>query len=198
MATWQSRVTRTDNVDPNVLLEHLDNIVVHGAEQEQQMMHLLKTIGWAQQIIVSEFTGRIIDGHLRVAIARKLGLKTVPVQYVELSEAEEAKALVYLKRTTMLARIDPATLEAVLNEVSSSDDEIAAMAASFAAEAGVLKMQDRRKPREVVQSVDVKIGGITFPISWAAYAFWRGAMQQKWGVTHYEIKADIRRLLGLL
>ncbi|MBX0328663.1 hypothetical protein K2Z83_13355, partial [Oscillochloris sp. ZM17-4] len=185
MSIRRNRIVSYADVNPSTLLEHPDNLVIHTAEQEAQMTHLLKTVGWAARVLVNKNTGRIIDGHMRVAVAQQNGAKTVPVAYLDLSEEEERKALLYLKRTTSLARIDPVNLEQLMDSVVTPDDMVAQMMAAFAAEAGVLAKQQREKPREVVEYVTIRLGDVLeFQVSWAAYVHWRGALQAKYRTRH--------------
>ncbi len=198
MSLRRNRIVSYADVAPGDLLEHPDNLVIHTAEQEAQMVHLLATIGWAQRVLVNKNTGRIIDGHMRVAVAQRNGAKTVPVAYLDLSEDEEGKALLYLKRTTALARIDPVNLEALMESVVTDDDTVTAMLALFAAEAGVLAKQAREKPREVVEYVTITLGAhLEFQVRWAAYAHWRGQLQYRYRTRHDTIAYAIAVRLGL-
>lgn len=198
MSLRRTRIVSYADVSPDTLLEHPDNIVIHTAEQEAQMTHLLQTIGWAQRVLVNKNTGRIIDGHMRVNVARQHGARTVPVAYLDLSEDEERKALLYLKRTTALARIDPVNLEALIDSVVTDDEQVTRMLAAFAAEAGVLAKKEREKPREVVEYVTVTFGEyLEFQVSWAAYVHWRGQLQYLYRTRHDTIGYAIAVRLGL-
>ncbi|NNJ10547.1 ParB N-terminal domain-containing protein [Chloroflexales bacterium ZM16-3] len=198
MTIRRNRIVSYADVNPSTLLEHPDNLVIHTAEQEAQMLHLLQTVGWAARVLVNKNTGRIIDGHMRVAVAQQNGVATVPVAYLDLSEAEERKALLYLKRTTGLARIDPVNLEELMASVVTPDAMVAQMMASFAAEAGVLAKQAREKPREVVEYVTITLGDVLeFQVSWASYVHWRGQLQYLYRTRHDTIAYAIAVRLGL-
>ena len=60
--TWQSKVVRHADVAPGDLLGHPDNVTIHTAEQQEDMVRMFRKIGWAASVLVSENTGRIIDG----------------------------------------------------------------------------------------------------------------------------------------
>jgi hypothetical protein len=194
--SWKSRVVRSANVAPATLLAHPDNIVIHPPEQEEEMLTLLRTVGWAAPILVSEQTGRIIDGHMRVSLAVRKGVLRVPVDYVELSEEEERKALLYLRRSTQLARIDPVNLEVILNSIETDDDALAAMAASFASATEGLRYQP--KPRSIVEWVEITVGPLTFMISWADYVQWRALLREGHFSRKPTILHEIQRRLGLV
>jgi hypothetical protein len=49
----------------------------------------IETFGLQQPLIVNKRTGNLVSGHQRKAAAQELGLKKVPVVYVDLSEIEE-------------------------------------------------------------------------------------------------------------
>ncbi|MCP4437162.1 MAG: hypothetical protein GY812_16890, partial [Actinomycetia bacterium] len=52
----------------------------------------MEAIGWLQSVIVNKTTGHLVDGHLRVKMDARRREPTVPVTYVEISEAEEKAA----------------------------------------------------------------------------------------------------------
>lgn len=193
----RNRIVRRADVPPQDLLNHPDNILIHTAEQEAQMAHLLTTVGWVARVLVSARSGRIIDGHMRVNVALQKGIATVPVAYLDLTEEEERKAILYLKRTTGLARIDPVNLEQVLESLTSDDATIEAMRAAFAQEAGVLAKQAREQPRQVVEHISVQIGDFRFTVPWAAYVHWRGQLQFLYRTRHDTINWVILVRLGL-
>lgn len=194
--TWTSRVVRSAHVAPDTLLAHPDNLVIHPPEQEVQMLTLLRTVGWAAPILVSAQSGRIIDGHMRVSLALRAGAPQVPVDYVDLSEEEERKALLYLKRTTDLARIDPVNLEAILNSIETDQEDLAAMARAFAEATEGLKYTP--KPREVIEWVEISIGPLSFVVSWAEYVQWRAMLREAHFSRKPTINHEILRRLGLV
>lgn len=193
--SWKSRVTRSANVAPGTLLDHPDNVVIHPPEQEEEMLTLLRTVGWAAPILVSEKTGRIIDGHMRVSLAVRTGIPRVPVDYVDLTEDEERKALLYLKRSTTLARIDPVNLEVILNSIETDDDALAAMARSFATATEGLKYTP--KPRLIVEWQEITVGPLTFMVSWADYVQWRALLREAHFSRKPTIDFEILRRLGM-
>ena len=61
-------------------------------EEMAKLRRSLQTYGLAEPLVVRKADDTVIGGHQRLEAARALGLKTVPVVYVDLSEPE-AKAL---------------------------------------------------------------------------------------------------------
>ena len=83
-----------------------------------------------------------MDGHERLWQALA-AVETNPdvridVEYVELSEAEEAKALAVLDATTELAEVDPIKLDELLRDFETSSEALAGMLSDLADSAGVL------------------------------------------------------------
>ncbi|KPV54288.1 hypothetical protein SE17_04710 [Kouleothrix aurantiaca] len=195
--TWTSKVVKHADVAPGDLLNHPDNVTIHTAEQQEDMVRMFRKIGWAASVLVSVKTGRIIDGHMRVAAALNAGASTVPVDYVDLTEAEERKALLYLKRMTTLAGIDRVNLADVLEQVSTLDADIAAMADAFARSSGLLRAQKLMADRETPQYMDVTIGEFTFQITWPEYVHWRLGMQDICKTRKKTLLAEIYVRLGL-
>jgi hypothetical protein len=94
-----------EEVDPNALLNHHDNWRIHPEHQRQIMTGALLDLGWTQPVTVSRRTGTIVDGHLRVFLAKANGQR-VPVAWVDLNEIEERKALASTDALTGLADVD--------------------------------------------------------------------------------------------
>ena len=195
--SWQSKVVRHADVAPADLLAHPDNVTIHTVEQQADMERMFKRIGWAASVLVSVNSGRIIDGHMRVAVALNAGATTVPVDYVDLSEEEERKALLYLKRMPSLAGLDRVNLAEVLEQVATLDVDIEAMASAFARSSGLLRQQKLMAEKETPQHMDVTIGTFTFQVTWPEYVHWRLGIQDICKTRKATINAEIRRRLGL-
>jgi len=190
-------VVRHADVAPADLLAHPDNVTIHTVEQQAEMVRMVGRIGWAASVLVSVNSGRIIDGHMRVAVALNAGATTVPVDYVDLSEDEERKALLYLKRMPSLAGLDRVNLAEVLEQVATLDADIEAMASAFARSSGLLRQQKLMAEKETPQHMDVTIGTFTFQVTWPEYVHWRLGIQDICKTRKATINAEIRRRLGL-
>ena len=59
-----------------------------------------------QSVIVNRTTGYLVDGHLRVELAKAAGQSSIPVVYVELSEEEEQVILASLDPIGAMATAD--------------------------------------------------------------------------------------------
>jgi hypothetical protein len=127
-ATFKNRIVETSVVAPDELLAHPDNWRIHPDHQRQVMAGALRDLGWIQHVTVSKRTKTILDGHLRVFLAKAQG-EVVPVAWVDLSEEEERKALGSIDTLTQLADVD---FEAVVRNLSGinnegTDQELAAL-----------------------------------------------------------------------
>lgn len=120
-----NRITGEGEAAPDDLLAHPENWRVHPDKQRDAMQGALDEVGWVQNVVVNERTGRIIDGHLRVEIARQRG-ENVPVVYVDLEENEERVVLASLDTITGLAERDNATFLELLKGVEIENDGLAA------------------------------------------------------------------------
>ncbi len=94
---WKSKIVgKIQWVDPRTLLPNEKNFRVHPDNQASALLGRIEDVGWIDIIKVNQNTGHIVDGHLRVRQAIEQGQPVVPVVYLDLTEEEEAKALLYL------------------------------------------------------------------------------------------------------
>jgi DNA modification methylase len=125
-----------EDVDPRTLKANPLNFRQHPDEQRAVVNGSLRELGWLKPVLVNRTTGHIVDGHERVEDAIERGDSTVPVQYVELSDAEERLALAVLDPSSEMAVRDDEAVLRLLEEVATSDDGLQALLAQMAAEAG--------------------------------------------------------------
>lgn len=74
------------------LTEHPQNPNKHPDEQIEKLARIIEQTGWRNPITVSNLSGFIIKGHGRLYAARKLGLKTVPVEYQDYKDESYEQA----------------------------------------------------------------------------------------------------------
>lgn len=119
--TWRSRIVGHGEEAPDQLLASPWNWRIHPRHQQEALTGLLDEVGWVQDVIVSKNSGYVVDGHARVAIAISRREATVPVVYVDLTEAEEKKVLASFDPLGAMAGADKANLDALLQEVRTDD-----------------------------------------------------------------------------
>lgn len=134
---WSSRIVGEGEEAPDQLLANPRNWRRHPGKQQSALSGVLGELGWIQRVIVNRRTGYLVDGHARVGVAMQAGQKTIPVLYVDLTEAEEALALATLDPISAMATADAATLKDLLAEVSTGEAAVMEMLAELAEAAGI-------------------------------------------------------------
>ena len=135
---WQNKIVRYVEEAPDQLLANPANFRLHPKNQQDALSGVLDDVGWISPIICNEVSGHVIDGHLRVTLALRNNLPTVPVIYVHLTPAEEAEALATYDPLSAMAGTDSAQLDALLREVSTDSPAVQAMLDVLATEAGIV------------------------------------------------------------
>ena len=123
---WRSRITGHAAVAPSDLLPNTLNWRTHPSEQQRALAGALAEVGWVTEVIVNQTTGRLVDGHLRVELALERKEPTVPVTYVELTEAEEGLVLATLDPIGAMAAAEEHALETLLASLDPADADLRA------------------------------------------------------------------------
>ena len=124
---WRSRIVGNGEACPDELLPNARNWRRHPKRQTDALEGVLSEVGWVQQVIVNQRTGQIVDGHARVERAVQFHEPTVPVVYVDLSEAEEAVILATFDPLGAMAETDRSSLDLLLADVTVDDDALRAL-----------------------------------------------------------------------
>lgn len=149
---YQMRIVGYDMADPEQLLAHPDNYRVHPKNQQDSLDGILSEVGFVQNIIVNQTTGRVIDGHLRVALALRKNIQLIPVTYVNLTEAEEALVLATFDPITAMAKIDNEKLEELLKYVDTDNSALQELLYSNGVEQGIDDIMN--DPNEVLPETE--------------------------------------------
>jgi len=120
------------------LLANPLNFRLHPDNQQQALAGAIDDIGFIRSVTVNQRTGRVVDGHLRVTLAARSGVESLPVEYVDLSEAEEAQALLSLDPIAAMAASDKAKLDELMRAVQSDDERVQAMISEIAEKQGLI------------------------------------------------------------
>jgi hypothetical protein len=142
------RIVEHGDVDPRTLLANPKNTALHGAQQMAAAEGVLEDVGFVAPVIVNKTTGRLLDGHMRVAVALRAGYATVPVDYVELSEAEEAKILLSFNEIGRMSARRQDTMLELLAHVESDNADFEAFAAELQRELEIELNAERRERHE--------------------------------------------------
>ena len=96
----------------------------HPPRQQSAVEGSLNTLGWVDFVIENKRSGLVIDGHERIWNALKHDDAYVPFMQVDLSESEEAQALLSLDAMAALAETDQANVDALLEQVTTDDPDL--------------------------------------------------------------------------
>jgi len=110
-------------IDPNTLKPHPRNYRKHPEDQLQHIMQSIREHGFYRNVVITP-TNTILAGHGVVEAAKKMGLKTIPVIRVHLSD-DDPKALKLLagdNEISHLAEIDDRTLTDLLKQIKDTSD----------------------------------------------------------------------------
>lgn len=118
---WVNRIVGQGEEDPEQLAANPANWRIHPKVQQEALQTVLDEVGWVSGIIVNKQTGFVVDGHLRVSLALRRHDKTVPVQYVDLTEAEERLVLATLDPIAAMASTDRDKMAELLAAIPSDD-----------------------------------------------------------------------------
>lgn len=96
----------------------------HPIYQEKFVEGALEEVGIIQTVIINKTTGHLIDGHLRVEIAKKRGLIEIPATYVEMTQDEENLALATYDTSTEMAEKNQDKLNDLIEEIHSENADV--------------------------------------------------------------------------
>lgn len=145
MRPIKNRIVDSAIVDARTLKPHPMNARTHTDMQRKAMAGVLDRIGWTDEIIVNKRSGFILNGHLRVDIAAGKG-ESVPVSYVDLTEAEEKEVLLAFDPLGSMALVDEEQLASLLADVRLDDADLKAMLEGLLGEAGMETPKDVAAP----------------------------------------------------
>lgn len=156
---WANKIVGHGEENPEQLLAHPYNFRVHPKNQQDALLGAIGDIGFLRSVTVNKTTGHILDGHLRVTLALRTGQTAIPVEYVELTEAEEAEALATIDPLAALATVDAAKLDALLQDVQTGDTALQMLLDDLALDAeqmGGVGSNSNGEKRELTKSHHAK------------------------------------------
>jgi DNA modification methylase len=143
---WKNRIIGHGSKPASKFQAHPNNWRKHPARQRKAVKGSLDDLGWIDTVIENVRTGRLIDGHERVWQALDNGDAEVPYIQVDLSESEEAQALLSLDATAALAESDAEKIDALLREVKTDNADVMEFLEDMAKDNGLY--QDEQKDAE--------------------------------------------------
>ncbi len=124
MTDWLNRIVGHGEQPADQFLSHPNNPRTHPQKQRDAVAGSLNSLGWIAPVIVNKRTGYLIDGHERIWQALSNGNSSVPYIEVDLSEEEEALALVTFDWITQYAQYDQSNLDALLQTVNTDNEAL--------------------------------------------------------------------------
>lgn len=86
---------------------------------KEGLRNSIKEFGVVQEIVVNKRNGIVVGGHQRLAVLKEMGVKEVPVVYVDLDEKKEKALNVALNHLS--GEFDNDKLEDILGEISEDN-----------------------------------------------------------------------------
>lgn len=140
---WQNRIRSYGEQPADQFLAHDKNARRHPAAQRDALRGSLNAVGWIAPVIVSQRSGKLLDGHARIeeALSRDESA-LVPYVLVDVSEAEEAIILGTFDPITGMATYDREVLDALLREIETNDAGLQNLLEDLAAKQGLIPTDD--------------------------------------------------------
>lgn len=130
---WRSRIVGYQDIPTNEFIENEQNWRTHSRNQLEPLLAVLQTVGVVQNVIVNQQTGRLVDGHARVLLAKQEGMPSLMATMVDLDPVEEALVLSSLDPLSALAGRDDVKLSKLLDGIKDEveRDELKVMFADM-------------------------------------------------------------------
>jgi hypothetical protein len=141
-APWRNRITRYGEEAPDQLLAHEKNWRIHPNTQQAALRGVLQEVGLVQNVIISERSGKCLDGHLRIQMAISEGQPTIPITYVDITEEEENLILASLDPLSSLALPDTEKLMELLGGIDVGNEALDQMFSSLAMDSANVTLKD--------------------------------------------------------
>ena len=136
---WQNRIVEYGQQSADQFLAHDLNARRHPNAQRDALRGSLNAVGWIAPVIVSQRSGKLLDGNARIeeALSRSESA-LVPYVLVDVSEAEEAIILGTFDPITGMATYDREVLDALLREIETNDAGLQNLLEDLAAKQGLI------------------------------------------------------------
>lgn len=187
------------------LVPYERNARTHSAAQVAQLAASITEFGFVNPILVDTGAG-VIAGHGRLAAAKDLGLKEVPVVVLDHLSPEQRKAYVIADNKLALnAGWDMSLLQEEVIGLQLADFDLSLLGFDESELEGLLGDDDLEDGvdatagKDELQDADtqVVVGSYRFALERDAYLQWRDAIREEVGFEEDDIEAEIRRRLQI-
>src|SRR5712691_6110227 len=103
---WRNRVVKTEDIAPDQLLGSPWNFRRHPGPQQEALAGVIREVGYTVPVLASIHSGRVLDGHLRIALAMRENQQTIPVTWLDVTEDEEKYILATTDPLAAMATAD--------------------------------------------------------------------------------------------
>jgi len=128
---WRNRIVRSGDAALSEITPNPANWRQHPKLQADALGAVLADVGVVQQVIINQRSGRLVDGHLRVALAEQHGEASVPALWVDLDDDEERLILATLDPLGALAETNRDALSSLLGDLAERGDALGEMLAGL-------------------------------------------------------------------
>lgn len=187
---WKNKIVGHAEIPPADLLAHPENWRIHPQYQQEALRGAINDVGFIKSVTVNKRSGRVVDGHLRVTLALRDGIPLIPVEYVDLTEQEEAEALLTIDPIAALAGSDKDNLTALLAQVDTNDAAVLKLLEDTATEAGIMRGEPVDAEPQVDRAAELQ-------------AQWATASGQLWKLGDHRlligdctVRENVERLMG--
>lgn len=136
---WRNRIVRYGEQPANQFLANPANPRRHPTAQREALRGSFDALGIIAPVLVSSVTGYVVDGHARIeeCLSRNDEM-LIPFIEVDLSEDEEALALVSFDWITQMAYYDKDALNSLLDDVNTDSEALQSLLSDLAEKQGVI------------------------------------------------------------
>lgn len=194
---WRNRIVKTGTADPFTLLENPANWRVHPDVQKKALLDVLTNVGWVDEVMVNIRTGIIVDGHLRVWLAREQGEKEIPVEYVDLTDEEQDLILSVFDQIAGLAQTDEDTLTELKSALAQAQSFVEDVLTDIQQARESIDVAIKERKERGQGNTMLRIDKIIAPIPREAYLRWRESMYQDVGFKPKDIMDETLKRMGL-
>ena len=124
MTDWKNRIVGHGSKKASEFLANPHNYRTHPMAQRRAVRASLDDLGWIHVVLENRISGNLIDGHERVWNALKNDDAEVPYIQVELTEAEEAQALLSLDPMAAMAGVDTEKMEELFRQIETDSEDL--------------------------------------------------------------------------
>jgi hypothetical protein len=112
------------HLSPHALTAHPLNWKAHPEAQLAALGESIERHGWLKTVLWNETTGRLLNGHARVAAAAARGWATVPVWVLQVEESQERAILLEFDQIGLLRERDDLALLGLVAQVLEAGGEL--------------------------------------------------------------------------